>query len=320
MPGTERRNTAMTVSSSSARHLLLSLDSGRASEAIVSALRDEVVLAGWVRASGVLEDVEIRTGIGTSPRKLRGRVQVLALEGSVGIAAGDVSCGLRSVLVWESEDGRFETVAGDLVDATIVALEVYVTAFDDVVATRKLGSDGVWLLDFAQPSEATTVEKVAPPAPVLVNEPPPAPRAPTPSFAEGVRASEAEAAPPPAPAKPPAPAPPPVQRAAPPPPPAPVAAAPRPSPTFSSSAAMPARIVKPLRPEEEEQAVPEPGDIVEHFAFGRCEVVKSEGDRLHVRLPKDLRVKEIALEMLNVTLIPAVEGQTATVYKLSRKL
>ena len=83
---------------------------------------------------------------------------------------------------------------------------------------------------------------------------------------------------------------------------------------------MPARIVKPISPEEEEQAIPEPGDVVEHFAFGRCEVVKTDGDRLHVRLPKDLRVKEIALEMLNVSLLEPVEGQTTRHYKLARKL
>ena len=83
---------------------------------------------------------------------------------------------------------------------------------------------------------------------------------------------------------------------------------------------MPTRIAKPILPEEEDQAVPEPGDVVEHFAFGRCEVVKTDGDRLHLRLPKDQRIKEIALEMLRVELIPAVEGETSKHYKLARKL
>ena len=83
---------------------------------------------------------------------------------------------------------------------------------------------------------------------------------------------------------------------------------------------MPARIVARARPEEEDQAIPEPGDIVEHFAFGRCEVVKTEGDRLHVRLGKEQRVKEIALEMLRVSLLDPIEGQTTKHFKLARKL
>ena len=45
----------MTVSTPSARHLLLRFGEGaRLPEALLGALRDEVVLAGWVRASGVL--------------------------------------------------------------------------------------------------------------------------------------------------------------------------------------------------------------------------------------------------------------------------
>lgn len=80
---------------------------------------------------------------------------------------------------------------------------------------------------------------------------------------------------------------------------------------------------KPIRPvqvEEEEQQLPEPGDIVEHFAFGRCEVVKTDGDRLHVRLGKDGRIKEIALEMLKVSPLEPEPGQTTRHYKLARKL
>ncbi len=84
--------------------------------------------------------------------------------------------------------------------------------------------------------------------------------------------------------------------------------------------AMPQRIARPVQAETEDDPVPEPGDTVEHFAFGRCEVVKSEGDRLHVRLGKDQRIKEIALEMLKVSALPVDEGQTTKHWKLARKL
>jgi hypothetical protein len=65
--------------------------------------------------------------------------------------------------------------------------------------------------------------------------------------------------------------------------------------------------------------VPERGDIVEHFAFGSCEVVRSEGDRLHLRVGKDGRIREIALEMLRVTPLGDSESG-AHRFKLERRL
>ena len=291
----------MTVSTSGARHLLLRLgEAARLPGSMLSVLRDEVVLAGWMRASGVLSDVQLRVGT-APPRTIAGPVQVVMLEGSVGLANGDVSCGMRVVIAHETDAGVIETVAGDLVEARVNALEVHVIAFDEVVATRQLDASGVWLLDA---TSASVPAAPTAPAPRLVAPPPPPPPAPAPqpSFAAVVRAEPAPALP-----------------AAPPPAAPPVA---RPSPTFSmgSNNAMPTRIAKPILPEEEDQAVPEPGDIVEHFAFGRCEVVKTDGDRLHLRLPKDQRIKEIALEMLRVELIPPVDGETSNHYRLARKL
>ena len=48
--------------------------------------------------------------------------------------------------------------------------------------------------------------------------------------------------------------------------------------------------------------------------------MKSDGDRLHVRLGKDRRIKEIALEMLKVSPLPPLEGMTRKHFKLDRKL
>src|SRR4051812_37963030 len=118
----------MTVSTASARHLLLRLSSpARLPDSLLGALRDEVVLAGWMRASGVLSDVQLRVvdprgTTAATPRRIAGPVQVIALEGSIGLSGGDVSCGLRVVLARETDAG-LETVAGDLVDANIEALE-----------------------------------------------------------------------------------------------------------------------------------------------------------------------------------------------------
>ena len=323
----------MTVTTSSARHLLIRFaQPARLPEAILAALRDEVVLAGWMRASGVLSDVQIKTiptreGAAAPVRRISGPVQVIALEGSIGLAGGDVSCGLRIVLARETDSGGLETIAGDLVEARIDALEVLVTAFDDVTATRELDRAGVWLLEATEgasrPAPSPPQTAAAPPRseaaglPTAQTSPAPPPNpAPTlqampaqssSGFAEVVRAAE-----PPRPQAPPAP-PPYVEPPRPP--------APKPSATFSgSSGAMPQRIAHPVEAETEDDPVPEPGDTVEHFAFGRCEVVKTDGDRLHVRLGKDQRIKEIALEMLKVTPLPADEGQTSNHWKLARKL
>jgi predicted DNA-binding protein with PD1-like motif len=64
---------------------------------------------------------------------------------------------------------------------------------------------------------------------------------------------------------------------------------------------------------------PEAGDAVEHFAFGTCDVIKSDGDRLHLRVHKDQRIKEIALEMLRVHLLSEPDERPRR-FKLERKL
>ena len=60
--------------------------------------------------------------------------------------------------------------------------------------------------------------------------------------------------------------------------------------------------------EEFEQAEPEVGDLLHHFAFGLCEVVGASGDRLKLRDPGEGgRVREISTERLKIT-GPTLEG------------
>jgi len=92
-------------------------------------------------------------------------------------------------------------------------------------------------------------------------------------------------------------------------------------PLASSSNAMPARPpARPQREEQGEQLVPEAGDEVLHFAFGRCEVIKSDGDRLHLRVGKEGRMREIALEMLKVTLLDEDRTVRPRHFRLDRRL
>ena len=257
------------------RQLLVRIAEGRLPEALQTSMRDEVVLAGWVRASGIVADVTLRTIGTTTPRHIPGLLQAVVIEGSIGLAHGDVSCGLHAVLARDTETG-IETFAGEIVEAKVLALEALITAIDDLTATRSVDASGLVLLDpVVAPGEIVK-------APVVVLAPPPQ------AWADTARAAEE-------PAKP------------------------RPSPTFSQSAPMPQRIAKPVKPEEEDQVYPDAGDNVDHFAFGRCEVLKSDGDRLHLRLGKDSRIKEISLDMLKVTEVEREEGQPR-LFKLARKL
>ena len=92
-------------------------------------------------------------------------------------------------------------------------------------------------------------------------------------------------------------------------------------PVASMQAQIPPRPpARPVTIEEGEQILPEAGDEVQHFAFGKCEVVKSDGDRLHLRIGKDTRVREIALEMLKVTLLDPDPTQRPRHFRLDRRL
>ncbi len=293
----------MTVTTSNARHLVFRLtEPARLPDALLGVLREEVVVAGWMRASGVLSDVRIRALGSDGTRALSGTFHAVVLEGSVGLSQGDVTCGLRAVLSRETDTG-LETVAGEIVEARVGALEVLVTALDDVTATRSAGPEGVWLLEpsGAQPRAAAAAPAPAPSAPAAASSAPAAaPSAPAAAPSAPAAAPSSPAIPPARPSEPE---------------PAKPAAAPR--STFGGT--LPLRPVKPAVVEEE-AIYPDAGDVVEHFAFGRCDVVKSDGDRLHLRLGKDGRIKEIALEMLKVTPLPAVEGSTGKHFRLDRKL
>ena len=234
-----------SVSSDKVRNLLLRGDAGDVlPDALAQAMDREQVASGILRGGGVLEDVVLRAHGADAARKLAGRVSLVALDGTVELA----EVVLRAVIARETDRG-LETLAGEIVSARVVSLDVHVVAFDDV------------------PAQGATKE--APPRPVPSTE--------VPKASAWVDASTASAS---AVAEP--------------------ARSPQPSP--SSPAIIPPRPVRARV--DDDQPVPDAGDLVEHFAFGACDVVKTDGDRLHVRLPRDQRIKEIALEMLRVTPLP----------------
>jgi hypothetical protein len=243
--------------SSSARHVILRAAAGDAfPAALVAALVAENVKRGWLRATGVLEDVDARPLVaagGTAPaRVLPGPVYVVHFDTPIEADGKDLELVCRGVVAFEGEDG-YETRGVEIVSARIRTMDVLVTVLDDLAVAR---------------SWAAAIEASARP--------------------------ETSA-----------------------PPGGPAGAAPR---AATPVAAIPPR---PLRAVaiEPDQPVPEVGDTVEHFAFGRGDVVKSDGDRLHIRGHKDGRLREIALEMLRVSLLEAPSAADGTRhFKLERRL
>lgn len=99
-------------------------------------------------------------------------------------------------------------------------------------------------------------------------------------------------------------------------PPAPVAATSSPAaPVFGSSGMLPKR---PVTVTESEESYPEEGDMVTHFAFGRCTVVTSDGERLRLQQERDGRVREVALSMLKLNR-PTVSDDGKRHWELGRK-
>lgn len=268
------------------RHIVLRLSGGDpVPEAIRVALRDEQVACGWLRGSGILTDVELRAyhpGIGAlgSARRIEGTFHALTLEGSIGLSDGDLSLSLRAILTRETDSGM-ETFSGEVSAARALALEVFVTALDDVALPRTLDDTcGVWLLG-ASSAPAAARQVVARPAP---------PVAWSGALDASQRSVDREQRP----------------------------RAPQPSPIHASTA-LPARPPKPGGRSEIDAPAPEPGDAVVHFAFGECDVVKSDGDRLHLRVHKGGRICEIALAMLRVSrLADAEDGRRR--FKLERRM
>jgi predicted DNA-binding protein with PD1-like motif len=317
--------------SAKCRHFVVRVGNGESlTGALAAALRDEQVMCGWLRASGVLADVDLRAfrsdggSLGVA-RRIHGPLQVLTLEGGAGLGEqGDPTVSLRALLARETDAG-LETLAGEIEGARVIALEAIVTVLEDLALERTVDrTAGVAL--FALGAVAPSIASANGGAP-----PRPAHAARAPAVAPGPAVAGTHALPAPAgqaawsgaleashdtsrgrggtgfaatgssgtgPA---------------------TSAASGASGTVGTqlSNAMPLRPVRPAAAEVD-SPVPEAGDIVEHFAFGTCEVVKSDGDRLHLRVGKEGRIREIALEMLRVTRLDDVAGKPH--YKLERRM
>jgi predicted DNA-binding protein with PD1-like motif len=246
------------TSSKSSRTILLRLeDNDLLPEALAIGLEVEGITAGWLRASGVVADLEIRAG--EDVRRVSGPVMAATIESS--IVGGRDSIVLRGVFSRDS-GASIETFAGELVRARVLTLDVVITALEEATVAPS-------------PPERKAASPMA--------------QAPAPAWSAAVDASARSPEP-----------------------------SPKPQPVLVRTDPMPVPPKIRRAETDVDQPFPDAGDVVEHFAFGRCEVVKSDGDRLHVKLARDGRIREIALEMLKVSAMDPVEGRKH--FRLDRKL
>lgn len=279
-----------------ARHLIIRLDRGEElPAALVRALDEAEARAGWIEGVGSLEKAEVAlfdqaTRTYAKTRVLDGPCDVVALSGNIALQQGETSLRLSATLARESGVG-LQLAAGELVWARVYGLELRVTAFDDLPLVRvfddRTGTMQLATQSSALPALGGEPPRLAPPAPAgeLPRATPPAPAA------EPLRAT------PPAPAVEP-------PRAA--------------SPGSAELAAAPLP-QRPARPRLEDEPYPEVGDSVNHFHFGECTVISSDGERIRLRQERDGRVREVSLTMLRIE-PPTVDAATGRKqFRLARK-
>ncbi len=277
----------IVIESRASRRLIGRLDRGVSLfEALLGVCRDQRVRTAEIRALGSFESVEVAeydqaTRVWKPGRTFAGGLEILNLTGNVSERGGQLALHAHASVMRDRDNG-VEVLGGHLVSARVFALEFVIEAFDDVILRR--GSDAATGLTLW--TEALTVP--------VEGERAPAPRP---------AAAAAPAAPPPAPAPAPEPASAPRSRAfephAPEEPPARV-----PSATMSWSDVAQASARKPTEAEalaQDEDVALEPGDILIHPTFGRCEVQRIEGgyEFAHVRL-RNGRLVRLSLDILKV--------------------
>ncbi len=248
------------------RHLVIRLDRGdELPEALLRALDEAEVKAGWITGTGALEAIEL--ALLDQParrlhraRRIEGPSELVALAGSVAVEEGASSLRLSATVARETELG-LELAAGQLVWARSYSVELSVTAFDDPALARV-------------PDERTGLAALHATGPGATERAAAGGAMPRPPPTEPARPGPAEGGPP-----------------------------------------MP---VRPVRHHDEPEAYPEPGDRVNHFHFGDCTVIDSDGDRIRLRQERDGRVREVALTMLRIE-PPTLDESGKRFFRLSRK-
>lgn len=128
----------MTVSESRrTRHLFLQLGPGdELPGSLLRALDGAEARAGWLAATGALEGVVLATAGSATPRRIDAVCEVVSMSGSLAAHEGAGDLRLASTLAREGETGM-AVLAGRVLSARVVWLDVHVVVFDDVAVQRR---------------------------------------------------------------------------------------------------------------------------------------------------------------------------------------
>lgn len=265
------------------RHLVLHLERGEEIPVtLIRALHDAEAKAAKITGVGFVESAEL-AGIDAQGRSQILRIDspavVVSLLGNVAVEDGAMNVHLYATLARQTDLGH-QTFSGHLRWGRASALDLFVTVFDDLVLERLTDEHG-----FSAALHATTRAPSAATTRVVVEE---APREPVA-----------------------------VQTV--------VAAKPAPRENeldlkLQPSAPALTPPARPAKPQDDSvETYPDVNDLVNHFHFGECEVMGSDGERIKLRQIKDGRMREVALAMLKIE-GPSTDAATGKrQFKLSRK-
>lgn len=240
--------------------------------AVASALAQHAVGNAWIVGHGTLDEVEVRDGETT--RTFATPSRVVALHGR---AIGGTTLVLSATVSRSTVRGP-ELLVGDVVRARAGMLEVMITPLITAPATevgeaRDHPSEGGVRGDGGDRDDGDDRE-VAPALERAAAKPAIDPTSPWGALAKA--SAEAAASPVRVPTR--------------------VVAKPASPPTALPTPAAP---VPPRRiARVEEETYPDVGDVLDHFAFGRCVVLRSDGDELLVQNPTSGRTRTIRLSAL----------------------
>jgi predicted DNA-binding protein with PD1-like motif len=293
----------LVVESKRSRRIVAQLGRGdELAAAIIGICKEHQVRCATVTATGALELLELADPVRPEgPRALHGPAHLLRAGGTIAERGGKLDLCLTVVAAHEQE-GRLELVGGICTEATVVACELVIEAFDDLILRRGVDdATGQIMLQ-----EGISLAAAPSPQPAASPAPSPAPtRAPA-SKPAGQQPRHARSPRKAGPAQPepaqPGPAQPGPTSAK------PIPAKPKPGkPSWADAvmASVRAASEAPKVEEEEfEEGVYRPlrvGDILDHNKFGRCVVQRVDADQEYatVRL-RNNRLVRLNLEVLRL--------------------
>lgn len=268
-------------------HRLVLLEKGdRWPESLVEAIEKAGLTSGTFRGSAVLRDVEVRTFDTTvaqreGGRTLEGPLEAITLEGAFGLTRGTLAVTTRAVLALRDTFGD-RMAAGAVEAARIDGGEVLVSGFAGTDLVRTMRSDaGVWLFQLEAELAGTPRNGPRDDEPRATKGIAPAASPTTPTASAWASLADASEAVTTGPATPPRPG--------------------------VAKTMQPARIAH--APAGDDDPIVEQGAVLDHFTFGEGDVLKSDGERVHVRFERDGRIREFSLTVLKVTAAGSRRGK-----------